>query len=149
MSIRIAAGLDPGVSTGLVLVRYPALWRYHPDSVTIVHTEVVTEYGHITEFLDLAASQADQYSSRLTVVMEDFVGSGPRNTEIVRSIKMCGHIEGTCEVQGFELVTQTSVQFKPFVREATALLENSKQEFSPHKVSALAHILCCLERRHR
>lgn len=149
MLYRVACGLDPGVSIGMIIVRYPAEWRFNPLDVHILRSSVTTEYTPILDLIEEGEQRADHLGVRLTVVMEDFVGSGPRNPDVTRSIKMCGWIEGLCETRKLELITQTPLQMGPFERIAAQQLANAHIEYSPHLRSALAHVLCYLERRYR
>lgn len=75
------------------------------------------------------------------VVVEDFVGGGPRTKEAIHTLKVCGFVEWYARLLGVTVVLRQP-QFRLHkVTEATALVGPG----APHAVDALAHALSYLD----
>ena len=121
-------GIDPGVTTGLALY----------DDVQGVLLAEDTQapgrvYAILSEFLEKDVEDR-------AVVVESYVGAGPRTSEAVYTIKMLGFVEFLCQSWGLALFDQAPQQRKHQVAQAKALLPQGPH----HAKDALAHALAYL-----
>lgn len=121
-------GVDPGRTTGLVL--------YDSGSKIVFDSCLASSEEEIIAFLDLRASPV--------IVVEDFLGSGPRSADTVFTLKLLGFIVGWGT---HHLEVEVCVQ-PPQWRKA--FLDEAQQTFRVHKhrhlKDALAHIFAYLDR---
>lgn len=149
-SVQIVAGFDPGVSTGMVSVSHPIDRRYNQECVRVIHAGIASDYLLVRDFLAAALRQSEEMQAEFTVVMEDFVGTAVLNKDRIRTIKVCGWIEGMCASEPrIKLVVHTAGMRTPFSRDADAILFAASYPESKHTTAALAHALRYLERRQR
>ena len=121
-------GIDPGRTTGLV---------HCSNSGKILCAQAAREHKDIVEFL----RQLD--SETTVVVMEDFLGSGPRSADAIFTIKLLGFVEGCCHLMGLELIVQPPQWRKAFLDKAQMHFRVHKER---HCKDALAHVYSYLER---
>ncbi len=123
-------GIDPGESTGLALCSF---------SGALIKTHTVKTLDYIAGFLE--------YKNLSQVVIEDFIGSGPRSREAIQVLKLIGAIEGICFIKKLPLAIQAPQQRKPYLAKARVLAE--QQSKSLHEIDAIAHVLAYLDRIER
>lgn len=77
------------------------------------------------------------------LVIEDFVGSGPRTKESCYTLKMIGAFEQVALSQGIEVAIQTNIMRKPWLKDAVKLHREWNNDRYPchHGKDALAHAL--------
>lgn len=85
------------------------------------------------------------------VIIESFLGIQYRGNHGIDTLELIGAVRGVCAVQNILLVKQAPIERKGKERAALALLEERKIKYklayTPHEVSALAHLLT-YEARH-
>lgn len=124
-------GIDPGRNTGVVI--------WDTEGSGVVAHDSISDKQCLVNWLE---SNVRHYCS--VVVVEDFIGAGPRSADTVFTLKLLGFIEGWCEFHcGLEVETQPPQWRKPF-------LDESQQFFHTHKLrhmkDALAHVFAYLDR---
>lgn len=78
--------------------------------------------------------------NELVVAMEDFVGSGARNTNAIYVLKLVGLISGLTYVKNIKLEIQAPQWRKPFLEYARGIYHaNNHKKPIIHEVDALAH----------
>lgn len=79
------------------------------------------------------------YSGRdLVVVVEDFVGAGRRDANIIATIELLGYVILTCKLFGIPLSVQVPQFRKPFVPDA---IQRFRTHEDRHMCAAYAHVL--------
>jgi hypothetical protein len=118
------AGVDPGGTIGFV--HYDAdrksVLRFF-EAADIVNVMTTLRQLQLDEMLDV-------------VVVEDFIGYGPRDPHIIHTIKVLGATEYLCRFFGIPLVIQAPQQRKAFLKDAGELVGHGH-----HFTDALAHVL--------
>jgi hypothetical protein len=117
-------GIDPGVTTGLAL---------YDDPSGVVFAEDTQAPSRVYAALyDLHQDVPDK-----AVVVESYVGAGPRTQEAVYTIKVLGFVEFLCQSWGMTYFAQAPQQRKHQVANAERLLPDGPH----HAKDALAHAL--------
>ena len=119
--------IDPGIHTGVAVV---------DEHGSIERTFMTTDQTEVYELI------AGLIETECMVVIEDFVGAGPRSTEIIFTLKLIGSIAGICYCCNLPLTIQVPQHRLPFVSEATRRVEKTT---SKHAIDALAHALAYIE----
>ena len=116
--------VDPGVTTGVS----------HYD----LANKRVLAYGEMKSPLSVVRYLHQLWMTDAVdfVVVEDFVGSGPRDRNIIFTIKALGLVEGYAKFLGIETTLQAPQTRKAFLDDAIKLLGNGR-----HFIDALAHSL--------
>lgn len=128
----IIVGIDPGDTSGLCVV--------NTDERTVSAQSLDT---HELVVQRLRALVQDHYGSGIVVLIEDFVGSGRRDTHIVNTIKLLGFCHYYAQAKGV-LVRVQSPQFrKGFVEDAKTKFP-FKNHAQSHPADAYAHVLAYL-----
>lgn len=151
--ISVYVGIDPGPTTGIVVVQktsdsftilstrhgtdYPDIWRAFSKGREYAVRAAWTEAG--LGMLYFAPSEALEFE--VVGVVENFVGSGPRNADITTSIKLCGAAESECRRLSFQLALRSPGSQRAFESAAERLLTQQSCLCSRHTMSALGHIL--------
>lgn len=123
--------IDPGMTTGLALVSFQGV-LLHVTTDNFKTFEGVAHY-----ILDNTID---------VVVIEDFIGAGPRTKEAIFVLKLIGKIEGVCYTQGIPVVMQNPQVRKPYM---LMVRNNLKKAISKHEEDAYAHALAYLNRREK
>ena len=118
--------IDPGGTTGLARV---SLRGKLISSMSTKKFETIIGYVLLT--------------SPNVVIIEDFIGAGPRTKEAVQVLKLIGKIEGACHVFGFPVVMQNPQIRKPY----RSLVVEQKLNITTHEEDAYAHALAYLDRK--
>ncbi len=106
----------------------------------------VVRYFETSHMLHIGAT-IDSLNSRGlvdVVVIEDFVGQGPRDPNAIMTLRMLGFIEGFAHFLGIEVVIQAPQIRRPFLAQAGALVGAGH-----HFTDATAHALAFAELRRR
>ena len=122
----VIMAIDPGYSTGAVIIGL--------DGNMVGGREIETE----EEVLDWIIGSRPNL-----VIIEDFVGAGPRTKEAITVLKFIGKIIGLCYVIRIPVVMQAPQVRIPLHHDAEELLPKGT---SVHIVDAFAHALAWLER---
>lgn len=77
------------------------------------------------------------------IIIEDFVGSGPRTKEAIFVLKLIGSVIGVSYLEPVAVILQVPQFRKPLVSEAEALAPAGT---SKHIIAAYAHALAWLEK---
>lgn len=117
--------IDPGGTTGLARV---SLRGRLISSIGTKKFETIIGYILLT--------------SPSVVIIEDFIGSGPRTKEAIMVLKLIGKIEGACLVFGFPVVMQNPQTRKPYL----SIIEET---ITVHEKDAFAHALAYLDGRQK
>lgn len=119
--------IDPGYSTGLVVTEDDRLMEAHllsdPHMVQLQATRAANMEG-------------------ITVVVEDFIGAGPRTKEAIFVLKLIGGIEALCFSNGTPYVLQTPNTRIPLVPDAK---RKAPKGTIIHIIDAYAHALAYWE----
>ena len=124
--------IDPGLTTGVALVT--------PEG-ELEESKLLYSPKEVVEYID------DFWESPtpVRVVVEDFVGAGPRTTEAIFVLKLIGGVEATCVLNGLPLVVQAPQVRIPLHSDAE---RRAPKGTSKHVIDAYAHALAYLERVH-
>lgn len=76
------------------------------------------------------------------VVVENFVGGGPRTKEAIHTLKVLGFVQYYAQFLGLPVTLQQPQMRKHKVSEAKSLLKTA----TPHEIDALAHALALVAR---
>lgn len=121
-------GIDPGRETGLVIF----------DTAL----DDVTDFASCRSREDIVAFLAK--GDCPVVVVEDFLGAGPRSADAIFTLKLLGFVEGVCQV-----LLNIIVEFQP-PQWRKAFLDKAQGFFRVHKErhmkDALAHVFSYIER---
>ena len=130
----IIAAYDPGRTTGYAQVAVD-----RQGSIASLSVDHVSQLQGVHAVLDqMARDQSDVD----IVIIEDFIGAGPRTSDAIYTLKLVGLLE-----YGFShplVIMQNPQVRKAFVSQARELLEARHKE--RHGADALAHILAYLHR---
>lgn len=130
---RILA-IDPGLTIG---------WCYLVVKGLEVVELIVSE--HRTEGIAFGSDPMSflQKAKLDVLVIEDFVGSGPRTKESCYTLKMIGAFEQVGRSRGLEVAIQTNIMRKPWLKDGVKLHRALKSGKYPchHGKDALAHAL--------
>jgi len=127
------AGFDPGRSIGV------ALLGATPSSHQIGHTETTRDVVYCGS---LIAQWAATYAG-LTVVVEDFVGAGPRTSDGNYTLKVVGYLTWKAEEQGVVVIVTPSQSRLAGMTEAKQLVAGG----TGHSIDAMAHAVAAARRR--
>lgn len=130
----IVAAYDPGRITGYAQVALDRQGSIASLSVTAVD-----------QFYDVAwvrKQLATDIAIADIIIVEDFIGAGPRTSDAIFTLKLVGYLQHT--VTDARLVMQNPQVRKAFVTQARELLEARHKD--RHGADALAHILAFLNR---
>lgn len=126
-------GIDPGETTGIGLV--------NPEGKIIGTKEVYKDPLKIAEVI----MEVKEKFSPLQVVIEDFVGSGPRSRHGVYTIKLVGWLTNFCKWQKITGTLHNPQRRYCMVSTARNVLKGSAFTFSNHTMDASAHALALWE----
>jgi hypothetical protein len=117
--------VDPGITTGIAFIS---------------ETGELLQAGTATyeETLDRVHAQQD-----CIIVVEDFIGAGPRTKEAIFVLKLIGGIVAICHVDSLRCIIQAPQVRIPFVPEAK---DRAGLKVSKHAIDAYAHGLAFLEK---
>lgn len=124
--------IDPGGTTGVSLVRIYDLELAQNHLITdpVELSKCIQHYG-MHQYMDVF------------VVIEDFVGSGPRTPEAIHVLKLIGRIMATCEFVDLPYTLKTPQARIPLVTEAR---KRTARGTSPHIIASYAHALAMIEK---
>ena len=120
--------IDPGISTGMAWVS---------DEGELIASVVTDSKSHILQLLQEFAH------SDYTVVIEDFVGAGPRTKEAIFVLKLIGFVTAVCLIYEYPLHLQVPQQRLPLLSEAK---QRAPKGAIIHAVDAYAHALAYQEK---
>ena len=126
----IMMSVDPGGTTGIALFENDNL----VDAITVPgsdHDKLANVFMHWIPNV---------------LVIEDFIGNGPRSVEAISTLKLIGMFEGFSILKGTRFVVQQPQKRKPYLLRASTIL--TKRFESPvriHAVDAIAHGLAYLK----
>ena len=132
--MTIILGIDPGLTTGVV--KYSTL------------SEKVLGWSHLTTLescQDLPEQMLWLNTGDFHVVIEDFIGSGPRSSDMTQTIKMVGFFEHLCEWKKIPYTMQHPQKRLSSVGRAHEM--EFPTPLGSHAIAALAHVLTYLESR--
>ena len=132
--MTVILGIDPGGTTGVVkfsTADYKVLGWSHYD------TESITEVSDVILKLQI------NHLNNCHVVIEDFVGSGPRSSDMTQTIKMVGFFEHLCTWKKIPYTMQHPQKRLSTIARAHEI--KSPTPLSSHAIDALAHVLAYLE----
>jgi hypothetical protein len=129
----IIVSVDPGQSTGVAAIRTELEPAFAGSATLLVRKEIA---HYIWKWREVSRSQ-------LLVVVEDYVGGGPRDKDSIFTLKLIGSVVGLCEWWNVECVLHQPQQRKRRLEEAAKIMSSS--QYSVHEVDALAHALVELE----
>jgi len=134
----IVIGVDPGGTTGLARVEADG-------SVTATTAANMDEIRHFLD--DTLQRVLNKGLQRIDchVVIEDFIGAGPRNADAINALKLVGFSEGYSRALGFDTTVQAPQTRKAYVGQAREMLSDA----SIHSVDALAHALSFMDKETR
>lgn len=118
--------IDPGVTTGIVSV--------NTEDKSIEARQVKGIYKASTVIINMMR-KSNPY---MVVVIEDFVGAGKRDNDIVDTIKLLGYVQLLCKNLPIDCITQHPQYKHPFMEVAELRYSGSKVE---HIKDAYAHLL--------
>ena len=128
----IVAGIDPGVTTGCVLVE-------------LLEGQVrVIEHRQI-KALPVLMAWLHSLPEMGAVIVEDYIGSGHRHSYTIVTIQVIGAIKGWAAMHAQPLTMETPQKRKPFVKAARKAL--NVKHADRHAADALAHVLSWDHRR--
>lgn len=125
--------IDPGKSIGVAYVSYLA-----NEGKLEITTKTVFSFE---DFFD--------YFKRIfpdVVVIEDFIGAGPRTKEAIMVLKLIGKIEGICFLLKTPVIIQNPQMRKPYLFKVQKHL---KSIVSKHEEDALAHALAYINQQEK
>lgn len=121
----IVLGVDPGLTTGVAV--YDTL------------RERVVEHAELDDPLQLGHYLKDwdyrRAWDRMQVVVENYVGGGPRTKEATHTLQVLGFVRYYAEMLGPPVVVQAPQKRLPYVAKAAELVDGK------HAQAALAHCL--------
>jgi len=97
----LVLGIDPGVTTGIAL--------YDDESSSVVYAKDVQSPVIVYEVLQ---TFLEETVTDKAIIIESYVGAGPRTQEAVHTIKMVGFVEFLCQSWGLTLFSQAPQQRK-------------------------------------
>jgi hypothetical protein len=89
---------------------------------------------------DLKDTQADRDWNSLTIVIEDFIGGGPRDAAIVHTIQVLGFLRLWAIYSGYTVEVRVPQARKAFVNQAYQISQQRDKD-SRHVNDATAHAL--------
>lgn len=126
-------GVDPGRTTGVALGEFNnegELWRHREFEIMSL--------DKLVKFI--------QSINPTKIVVEDFVGAGPRTKDSNNVHQLIGAVRGTAVILGIPCHVAVPQRRLPFLVPARKLLVKSGGKQSPHKEDALAHVLAYWEK---
>ncbi len=127
---RLVIGIDPGLTTGFVV--------YDTILEEVIESKQTQDQMYVTNRLKAYRSQ-----SVLAVIIEDFVGAGPRDPMAIHTIKTLGLHQGVSEWLGFVTIIRAPQSRRPFVelaKQAKGMPAHNK-----HAADAMAHVYSYLD----
>lgn len=125
--------IDPGGSSGLAF-----RLDDEPKSAACI---TIPGYD-IKEVVTMIAQRATQLE---VIIIESFLGIQYRGSHGIETLEMIGAVRGVCALLNLPVVKQTPAQRKMQEPKALKILQLRKQliklNYTPHEVSALAHLL--------
>lgn len=127
-------GIDPGGTTGVAVIDCKG---------NLIHSAALKKPLDVTQILDKCA---ERYGSEgFQVVIENFIGSGPRSNSMNYTLKLVGFFHLLCEYKGWSNVVQPPQRRKPYLGAARKLLTTSKwadwRRNGDHQMDALGHAI--------
>jgi len=126
----LIAGIDPGVTTGCVLVVI-----HDNGELRVVECKQLVTINVLMAWLSGLPTLS-------ACIVEDYIGSGHRHKSAVHTIQVIGAIRGWAAMRGQHLTTHPPQWRRPFVKEARVTL--GVKHSGRHAADALAHILSYL-----
>ena len=125
-------GLDPGVTTGIALIKYLDNGEF----------EVIDT----AQFRDINSGQMmrslqDFYSRADDIVIEAFIGSGARDRNINQTLETVGYLKALAYIKGKTPIMHVPSARKPFLETASTLLHQTIKGKERHSVDAAAHAI--------
>jgi hypothetical protein len=114
--------VDPGLTTGVAV--YDA---EHSQLLATLETKDPLKVGSLILGYELFNT---------TVVVENYVGAGPRTAEATHTLQVLGFVRWYAAMLGLPVVVQAPQQRLPYVTRATELAPKTK-----HAAAALAHAI--------
>jgi len=122
-------GIDPGRTIGVAYIDVTA------SALKVLHASQETHPPVVGRLLREWGGEAPE------VVVEDFVGAGPRNTASNHTLKVIGFIVWHCELLHLQ-VTQVPPQSR-----LSAVTAAKQFKCGPHATDAMAHAIAYARRR--
>jgi hypothetical protein len=129
----LVIGIDPGLTTGVAV--------YDPQKEELIAALAARAWSQVAELLDELREQP----TRKIVVVEDFIGQGPRNENADHTLKTIGFVTGLSLWFGFTVHTQQPQARKRKLPEAKAVLSGTP--YGIHIADALAHAMVYSNRK--
>jgi hypothetical protein len=127
----VVLAIDPGITTGIAYTDITGKLRQY-----MITDLPITVLNRVQLFRDTQA----------VVVIEDFVGAGPRTKEAIHVLKLVGGVTAVCYLFKIRCVIQVPQQRKPLLYEA---VKRAPVGTSKHVIDAYAHALAYIEREVR
>lgn len=125
---NVIMGVDPGKTTGIAILDVESDKVFSTAVMTVEALVGCILTGHPT-----------------VVVVEDYVGSGPRSAEAIRTLKLVGIVVGACEALRIPYSVRPPQVRLPHVAASRARLPRR----SIHERDAFAHVLSYREQQRR
>ena len=123
-------GVDPGVTTGVAVIDTNR-------SKQLVYKNQLFKLLHEQDAYEEFVAALEKYQPDF-VVIEDFVGGGPRTPPMVYTMNLVGFVQGVLKVLGFHYKAMPPMHRRAFLPDAKELI---KEKGQPHATDALAHAL--------
>ena len=123
-------GVDPGVTTGVAIIDTS-------KSKKLIYRDQLVKLLHQQEAYDAFVGALEKYQPDY-VIIEDFVGGGPRTPPMVYTMNLVGFVAGVLKVLGYSYKAMPPIHRRAFLPDAKELI---KEKGQPHATDALAHAL--------
>ena len=124
----IVAAVDPGLTTGLA--------SYETAYDLVLGTKETTDPVEVGWYLDWLRDTAEADGDDVVVVVENYLGAGPRTAEATHTLQVLGFVRWYAAMLGLPVVVQAPQQRLAYVTRATELAPKLR-----HAGAALAHAL--------
>ena len=124
-------GIDPGMTTGLAV--YGRMGALETDYIRL-NTPAIAKW---------VWQQHQRYSKlgRVLIVIEDFIGSGPRTRGAIYTLKLIGALTFFCDWHKLQGQAQEPQRRKAYLKQAKKALGVRGLKFNNHQMDAMAHAM--------
>ena len=137
---HVLCGIDPGGTTGLVIVSYNTRTR----STQLLHSEQYPDGWFVEPTPGLLLTELLLRNKVQTTVIEQFVGGGVRSKYANQTLRLVGYFVCLSQLARCETVLRVPQARLPFVEKArTRIAQKTKMR---HSIDALAHVLSYIHR---
>lgn len=124
-------GIDPGITTGLAV--YGAKGALASDAIRDNRAAIARwVWQHYSKYSKLGETW---------VVIEDFIGAGPRTGPAIYTLKLIGALEFFCDWHKMRGQSQEPQRRKAYLKGAAKALQLSGVKANKHQVDAMAHAM--------